>query len=153
MAAPPLRLLVCLDGSDASSHLIDCALAASGAPSRAGSDLHLAAVLPPPMVNVPPSPVATAAAVTAVLAAQEQQQRADEARARAVLQAAARGAMDAGVSALGAQGGRRGRGAPPCVSAGAHSLALAGSALPPCPLPTVHHPQAALSAHPPPALP
>ncbi|GBF97957.1 hypothetical protein Rsub_10630 [Raphidocelis subcapitata] len=94
-AAAAMRLLIALDGSAASEHLVESVAAAVRL--SPDDEVHLASVLPPPVVAVPPSPVATAAAVTAVLAAQEQQARVDEARARDVLQSAAKAAMDAGV--------------------------------------------------------
>ena len=93
-----MRLLIAADGSEASHDVVARAVAVAAArgPSADGA-VHLVCVLPPPVVSVPPSPVATAAAVSAVLAAQEQQHRVDEARARETLQAAARAAVDAGV--------------------------------------------------------
>lgn len=90
-----MRLLIGVDASDGASRLVEQALRALRAPP--GAEAHLVCVLPPPVVSVPPSPVATAAAVTAVLAAQEQQHRADEARARDMLQAAAQACTAAGV--------------------------------------------------------
>ncbi|GBF98915.1 hypothetical protein Rsub_11707 [Raphidocelis subcapitata] len=132
-----MRLVIALDGAawdGNAQHLVATALAAVASPG-AGSEVHLASVLPPAPISVAsPSPVATAAAVAAVLGAQQQQALADEAAAGEVLAAAAAACEAAGVAAdrihthvLPAAGGASGAGEALVARARGFDLIAVGS--------------------------